>query len=137
MTNTNQRYILWADDDKDDLAILHTVLDDIGRTYAIEEVGNGQEALDHLERAKHRNRLPSLIILDMNMPVLNGKEAMAIIKKDEVLRNIPLVFFTTSSSELDKMYCRRFGVEMVTKPPQYQTLRDTVRRMLDSYLTTT
>lgn len=130
----NKRYILWADDDMDDLMLMHHVLQDIGQDYAISEVGNGQEALEFLEMAKQQNNLPALIILDMNMPILNGKETLTVIKKDEALKNIPLVFFTTSNSELDKMYCKRFGVEMITKPPQYGSLKDAVRRLLDIYL---
>lgn len=134
MITMNKRYILWADDDTDDLMLMQHVLHDIGRKYAVLEVGNGQEALDYLEAAKQQNNLPSLIILDMNMPILNGKEALTVIKKDEVLKNIPLVFFTTSNSEMDKMYCKRFGVEMITKPPKYSSLKDAVRRLLDNYL---
>ncbi|RYZ27361.1 MAG: hypothetical protein EOO10_12945 [Chitinophagaceae bacterium] len=68
------------------------------------------------------------------MPVLNGKETLGVIKKDASLNDVPIVFFTTSSSELDKMYCRRFGVEMITKPPQYNHLKEAVKRLLDNYL---
>jgi len=130
----NRPHILWADDDMDDLMLMRQVLHDIGETYVITEVNNGREALDYLEANKKDNHLPALIILDMNMPVLNGKETLSIIKKDEVLKDIPLVFFTTSNSELDKMYCKRFGVEMITKPPQYGNLKEAVKRILDNYL---
>lgn len=129
-----KQHILWADDDMDDLMLMRHVLLEIEQDYLIVEVGNGQEALDYLEAAKKKNDLPSLIILDMNMPVLNGKETLSLIKKDEVLKNLPLVFFTTSNSELDKMYCKRFGVEMITKPPQYSSLKESVKRLLDNYL---
>ena len=130
----NKKYILWADDDLDDLMLLRNVLQDIGEDYDIREVNNGSEALAYLEKGKQDSDLPSLIILDMNMPVLNGKEALTLIKKDEALKNSPLVFFTTSNSELDKLFCRRFGVEMVTKPPQYASLKDTIKNLLRNYL---
>lgn len=130
----SKRYILWADDDMDDLMLMRQVLRDIGEAYDIREVNNGREALDYLENGKKAQNLPSLIILDINMPVLNGKEALSLIKKDPVLKEIPLVFFTTSSSEMDKMYCKRFGVEMVTKPPQYANLKEAVRKLLDGFL---
>lgn len=129
-----QQYILWADDDMDDLMLMRHVLQDIGRDYDIREVNNGKEALEYLEKGKHSKQLPALIILDMNMPILNGKEALGIIKKDDVLKDIPVVFFTTSNSEMDKIFCRRFGVEMITKPPQYNFLREAVRRLLEDYL---
>lgn len=126
-----RKHILWADDDMDDLLLMRHVLQDIGHDYNIKEVSNGQEALDYLEDAKRDHSLPSLIILDMNMPVLNGKETLSLIKKDDALKDIPLVFFTTSNSELDRMFCQRFGVEMITKPPQYLELKEAVKRLLD------
>jgi CheY-like chemotaxis protein len=133
----SKKYILWADDDVDDLMLMRHVLQDIGEDYDIREVNNGSEALDYLENGKRTASLPALIILDMNMPVLNGKEALSIIKKDEALKAIPLVFFTTSNSELDKLYCKRFGVEMITKPPKYSSLREAVKKLLDIYLNKT
>ena len=131
----SKKYILWADDDRDDLMLMRHVLQDIGEEYDIREVNNGSEALDYLEQGKQAANLPALIILDMNMPVLNGKEALNIIKKDETLKDIPLVFFTTSNSELDKLFCRRFGVEMITKPPKYSNLKEAVKNLLEVYLT--
>lgn len=129
-----KQHILWADDDLDDLMLMRQVLEDIGRQYNIKEVNNGKEALDHLESSKLTDSLPCLIILDMNMPVMNGKETLTIIKKDEAFKDIPVVFFTTSNSELDKMFCTRYGVEMITKPPKYSNLKEAVKRMLDHCL---
>ena len=126
-----RKHILWADDDSDDLMLMRHVLQDIGQQYNIKEVSNGREAIDYLEAGKRNNNLPCLIILDMNMPVLNGKETLSIIKQDEMLKDIPLVFFTTSNSELDKMYCRHHSVEMITKPPQYSSLKEAVKNLLN------
>jgi CheY-like chemotaxis protein len=124
------RNILWADDDIDDLMLMRHVLQDLEDHYNITEVHNGQEALDYLENAKQDETLPCLIILDMNMPVMDGKETLAKLKKDEELKNIPVVFFTTSNSQMDRLYCKHNGVEMITKPPQYANLREAVARLL-------
>ncbi|WP_121355821.1 response regulator [Flavisolibacter nicotianae] len=126
----NNRHILWADDDIDDLMLMRHVLHDLGDDYNISEVHNGQEALDYLKAAKEKDDLPCLIILDMNMPILDGKETLAKLKKDEELKVIPVVFFTTSSSQMDKLYCKRNGVEMITKPPQYANLKEAVQRLV-------
>jgi CheY-like chemotaxis protein len=131
----SKKYVLWADDDTDDLMLMHHVLQDIGKEYDIREVNNGSEALLYLEEGKKTANFPALIILDMNMPVLSGKEALNLIKKDESLKDIPVVFFTTSNSELDKLFCRRFGVEMITKPPRYANLKEAVKKLLEVYLT--
>ena len=123
-------HILWADDDMDDLMLMRQVLQDLGDEYNITEVHNGREALDFLQQARLTHSLPCLIILDMNMPVLDGKETLARLKQDEELKNIPVVFFTTSNSQLDKLYCKRNGVEMITKPPKYANLKEAVQKML-------
>lgn len=130
----NNRRILWADDDIDDLMLMRHVLNDLGNDYQITEVHNGQEALNYLQAAKEENALPCLIILDMNMPVLDGKETLTKLRKDEVLKDIPVVFFTTSSSQMDKLYCKHNEVEMITKPPQYASLKETVQRLLKHYM---
>ncbi len=124
------RHILWADDDMDDLMLMRHVLQDLGDDYNITEVHNGQEALDYLQGAKEAKSLPCLIILDMNMPVLDGKETLSRLKKDDVLKEIPVVFFTTSNSQMDKLYCKHNGVEMITKPPQYANLKEAVQKLL-------
>jgi CheY-like chemotaxis protein len=122
--------ILWADDDADDLQMMREILTKNNRDYSIVEVGNGKEALNYLAKAKAADQLPSLVILDINMPVLDGKETLAIIKNSKEYNNVPVVIFTTSDSELDKMYCRRFNTEMITKPPSFSTLEKTVVKLL-------
>lgn len=124
------QHVLWADDDMDDLMLMRHVLQDLGNEYNIKEVNNGQEALEYLQNAKEDKNLPCLIILDMNMPVLDGKETLMRLKKDETFREIPVVFFTTSNSQIDKLYCKHHGVEMITKPPQYANLKEAVHKLL-------
>ncbi len=123
--------ILWADDDADDLMLMKEILLKNDRNFEIVEVRNGREALDYLEQAKQTSSLPSLIILDINMPILDGKETLSILKKTEVLKDIPVVVFTTSNSELDKLFCKKFQVEMITKPPNYKSLEKAVLRLLN------
>jgi CheY-like chemotaxis protein len=122
--------ILWADDDSDDLMMMKEILLKNSRNYQIKEVHNGREALDYLQRSKENSNLPCLIILDINMPILDGKETLSILKKTDPYNEIPVVVFTTSSSELDKMFCKRFDVEMITKPPHYKSLESAVLRLL-------
>jgi len=122
--------ILWADDDADDLQMMREILLKNNKDYNIVEVNNGKEALNYLSRAKENHALPCLIILDINMPVLDGKEALSIIKKNMDFQQIPVVVFTTSESELDRMYCKRFETEMITKPPAFSTLESTIVKLL-------
>lgn len=123
--------ILWADDDADDLMLIREVLVDTNHDYEIIEVNNGKEVLNYLHEADEKNNFPCLIILDMNMPVLSGRDTLAILKNSEKFKSIPVVVFTTSNSELDRMFCKRYGVEMVTKPPEFKALHDIVNKLLN------
>jgi CheY-like chemotaxis protein len=127
MTN---KTILWADDDVDDLLLVKEILLKNNQSYNIVEVRNGKEALNYLSH-KTNGELPCLIILDINMPVLDGKETLSILKNNTEYQSIPVVVFTTSNSEMDKLFCRKHQVEMVTKPPQYKSLEDAVLRLLN------
>lgn len=123
--------ILWADDDADDLQMMREILLKNNRDFEIVEVHNGKQALSYLERAERNNSMPCLIILDINMPVLDGKETLSIIRNNEVYRNLPVVVFTTSTSELDRMFCQKLGTEMISKPPSYSKLETAVIRLLE------
>jgi CheY-like chemotaxis protein len=122
--------ILWADDDPDDLIMFREILRNIDHSYDIIEVTNGKEAVEYLYNTEQASRHLCLIILDMNMPVMSGRDALAVIKSEEDFKSIPVVVFTTSSSELDRMFCRRYGVEMLTKPPEFTTLTSIVQKLL-------
>jgi CheY-like chemotaxis protein len=122
--------ILWADDDADDLMLMKEILLKNNRHFQIIEVRNGQEVMDYLQNAGEKAAYPSLIILDINMPIMDGKETLSRIKQSEELKDIPLVIFTTSNSELDKLYCRKYQVEMITKPPNYKSLEKAVLKLI-------
>src|SRR4051812_23327466 len=100
MENTYMKnpIILWADDDPDEIAIMREVLQYFDTGYDIVEVRNGKKVLDYLHAAVTTDTLPCLIVLDINMPVLNGKDTLARIKQNPALKSIPVVVFTTSSS---------------------------------------
>lgn len=122
--------ILWADDDYDDLEIMREILSRTGRDYEIVEVHNGKEALEYLKKLAADSDMPCLIILDINMPIMDGKETLSIIKNTKEYQSIPVVVFTTSESELDKLYCKKLGTEMITKPPTFGTLAAALDKVL-------
>jgi|SRR5215204_3937744 len=123
--------ILWADDDADDLMLMKEILLKNNRNYQIKEVRNGKEALEFLEASVQTSSLPCLIILDINMPILDGKETLSILKKTESYKDIPVVIFTTSNSELDRLFCKKHDVEMITKPPHYKSLENAVLKLMN------
>ena len=122
--------ILWADDDPDDLQMMRDILAKNKKEFEIADVRNGKESISYLENASEE-QFPCLIILDINMPVLDGKETLTLIKRNEKYSKIPIVVFTTSASELDRLFCRKLGTEMITKPPTFDNLESAVIKLLD------
>lgn len=121
--------ILWADDDTDDLELFHEVLLELTTEYELLKFYNGQQILDYLKEPEEQG-YPCLIILDMNMPVLDGKQTLAALKTDERYKSIPVVIFTTSDSDVDRTFCSRFGTTMITKPPRYELLKEVIKDLL-------
>jgi len=122
--------ILWADDDVDDLELFRDVLHELTDQYQVLEFHNGRQVLDHLAGIP-KEQYPCLIILDMNMPKLSGRDTLALLKSEPAYKAIPVIVFTTSSSEVDRTFCKRFDSVMITKPPTYEKLKDVVTGFLE------
>ena len=126
----NNFHVVWADDDDDDLKMFNEAADEINHELVIKEVHNGRELLEYLRHAAQRNELPSMIVMDMNMPLVNGRDALVQIKSDERLQHIPVAVLTTSNSPLDFLYCMKFHAMMFTKPWLFSGIKDVVREIL-------
>jgi len=124
------RTVLCVDDDPDDREIVCTAINEIDPTFKVVHAENGLEAHSYLNDAKSSGDFPCLIILDINMPVMDGKETLVAIKKDEELSKIPVAMFTTSSSPSDKQFFFEYGVDLVTKPTDLTTIVAEVGKLL-------
>lgn len=130
MEQTNHTVLLVEDDVDDVQLIKDAIADKTG--YALIHKSNGFEALRFLEELKLKSlSLPCLIIMDINMPVLNGKELLTILKHDQSFYSIPIIVFTTSSNNRDKEYCNRFNVPLITKPNDTKIFNRTINQFLD------
>lgn len=122
--------IVCVDDDQDDLMMLRQAIEDIGTDHQIVEAFDGVHALELLRQMKERSELPCLIVLDINMPRLDGKQTLINIKKDQELSSIPVVLFSTSNSPMDKTFCKAKNVELHTKPFDFKSLYSTANKLL-------
>ncbi|MBC7511282.1 MAG: response regulator [Ferruginibacter sp.] len=109
-------YILLVDDDPDDLLLITEAIIAANSNYELKEAGDGRMALNFLKSLNKKDDHPCLIVLDINMPVLDGRELLAILKSDTSLKDVPVIFFTTSSNPADINYAAQFNVELMTKP---------------------
>jgi CheY-like chemotaxis protein len=124
------RTVLCVDDDADDREMVCFTIGEIDPSLKVVHAEDGVEALHYLRKAKLEDKLPCLVILDINMPRMDGKQTLSEIKKDDQLSKVPVVVFSTSNSPADKLYCDRFGVELVTKPSTMHTMQDEVKQLL-------
>jgi len=122
--------ILVVDDDADDRELIGEALQEIDKKISCTYAREGFEALDIL--SKPARVLPDFIILDLNMPRLSGNQCLALIKKSNRLRVIPVIIFTTSKLESDVEEARKLGaVLFLTKPSRFSELVETLRNAIE------
>ena len=122
MHATTQHVILYADDDQDDQQLITQAFQQYDSNIKIQSVYNGEEALHYLNNLAINEQPPCLIILDINMPKMNGKEALVRIRQSERFRSLPVVLFSTSNSGLDKEFAKKWNAFFISKPITYADL---------------
>ncbi|PRY12262.1 response regulator receiver domain-containing protein [Pontibacter ummariensis] len=134
-SNKRPIVILVADDDAEDRMLVKDALDESRLTNQVQFVENGEELLDYLHNRnsyadKEKYPTPGLILLDLNMPKKDGREALKEIKSDEHLRVIPVVVLTTSKAEEDILKTYDLGVSsFIAKPVTFGALVDVMKTL--------
>jgi two-component system response regulator len=127
VTSTGNLAIVVADDSEGERYLLQRALDDIGLGVA-DFVENGLELLDYLSGHIAKPQRPLLVLLDLNMPMMDGREALRAIREQSHFRHIPVVVLTNSSNQLDIDEAYRIGANsFFTKPLTYDGLVELVR----------
>jgi CheY-like chemotaxis protein len=117
---THRRQILFVDDDPEDHLIMLEYFRDFGKADQIIFHKNGQEAIQYLEQLSDDDLLPNLIVLDLNMPILNGTQTLIQIKRNKRLKHIPVIIFSTSENENEKRKCLSIGaLDYLVKPSSF------------------
>ena len=123
--------ILVVDDDLEDHMILHSFFSEAGLDDIVQYRENGQEALFFLEAIGDDSLLPRLIVLDLNMPILNGTQTLLRLKQTPRLRSIPVIIFSTSQNETEKRKCLSLGaIDYMVKPLTLEEGRDIINRFV-------
>lgn len=138
--NSKRKVILMAEDDPDDRVLARDALAECGLADDLRFVENGEELLDFLlQRGKYdaQTPRPGLILLDLNMPVKDGREVLKEIKSNQALRQIPVIVLTTSraDTDIDKTYLLGAN-SYVTKPVRYESLVEVMRAICQYWLKT-
>ena len=125
--------ILLVEDDQVDTMTVKRALKDIHETNPLVHLENGEEAVHYLRDVEREK--PCIILLDLNMPIMNGIEFLQVVKHDDYLRRIPVVVLTTSEEQQDKVNSFNLGVAgYMAKPVDYRQFVE-VMRSIDAYWT--
>ena len=110
--------ILLIEDDTIELMKLNRAMLSLNMNHKVTEANNGEDALELLLKEKY---YPDIILLDLNMPKINGIEFLSILKTNESLKFIPIIILTTSSNKKDLLECYNIGIAgYIQKPLKYQ-----------------
>jgi CheY-like chemotaxis protein len=138
MTSTEHKnpiIILIADDDEEDRMLVKEALEENRLINVLHFTENGEDLMNYLHnkgkfKDKEKYPRPGLILLDLNMPKKDGREALKEIKEDPELRAIPVVILTTSKAEEDIIKTYDLGVSsFITKPVTFSSLVDTMKTL--------
>ena len=125
----NPNFILVGEDDLDDEEFLKEIFSAVDSSFSLEFVNNGKNLVNRLSEI--RDHLPCLILLDYNMPGMNGAEILKELKNNSRYHSIPKVIWSTSKSNLYRDICLNLGAtDYVIKPSNVNALVDVIRHML-------
>ena len=121
---TQYKKVLLVDDDEDDRAFFLEALKGLDQNVVCVIAQNGKEALETL-LADHPK--PDIIFLDLNMPLMNGREFLSVTRNYEQIRRIPIIILTTSSDENVKLETANLGARgFITKPDRFHLWESTI-----------
>jgi len=124
----NALKILLIEDDIIEVMKLNRAKSSLQLNHKIMEANNGDDALMLLEQ---QDNLPDIILLDLNMPKINGIEFLKIIKDDERLKYIPTIILTTSNNKRDLLECYKIGIAgYILKPLKYEDYVFKIEKLL-------
>jgi CheY-like chemotaxis protein len=119
--------IVIAEDDMDDRFLLQQAFAESGNDETLEFVDNGLDLMSYLNCKAKNGVYPDLIVLDLNMPKMSGKEVLAEIKRRPMFDKIPVIIYTTTQNELEIEKCYALGADKyIVKPANFDDLRDVV-----------
>ena len=135
--NKKEVKILLVEDNEGDIVLTLEALKDAKADNSVMVVRDGEEAMQYLlKQGKYKNaETPDIILLDINLPKMNGKEVLEEIKKNEALKIIPVIMLTTSNSEKDILESYRNHANCyITKPVDFQKFMDAVQMIKDFWI---
>lgn len=123
--------VVYADDDPDDIELVEEAFRLYAHNVDMITFRDGSQVLSYLQGLNPTDPHPCLIILDINMPRLQGKEVLKRLRNISGLEEVPVVLFTTSSLPHDRMFAKELNAGFVTKPLDYGQMEYIITRFIN------
>ena len=114
--------VLYADDDPDDLQLVTESFEKYTNNVEVVTLDDGEAVLSYLNQISALDPSPCLIILDVNMPMLTGKDVLIQIRLMEQFNDVPVILFTTSSVHEDQAFAKKYNAGFITKPLNFSQM---------------
>jgi CheY-like chemotaxis protein len=129
MTGLNKLDILLVEDDQDDVELMQDALRDNGIEFTMEVVKQGDKVIPFLKVCKN---FPNIILLDLNLPKMHGREILSRIKLSDDFKHIPVAILSTSSSKAEREFCLSAGAtKFLTKPTTVDGFNKTIQSIME------
>ncbi|MBC3787035.1 response regulator [Spirosoma utsteinense] len=135
MARSNTNWVFIVDDDEDDRFLVQQVFNQQSPDSQLKTLSNGAELLETLAESV---RLPNLILLDLNMPVMSGLETLERVRQNPAYESVPIVILTTSDQAIDRQVASRLRANgFITKPPTIKQYNEVVLNLQREWLSDT
>jgi CheY-like chemotaxis protein len=120
--------ILLVEDDPDDIELMQEALKDNNIEFNLHSISQGDGVLPHLQLSKN---FPEIIVLDLNLPKMHGRDVLQRLKESDLFKDIPVVILTTSSSLKEKEFCLNAGASsFISKPSTVDGFNNTIAEII-------
>ncbi len=136
----NQKPILYVEDEENDVLLVRLALERAGGTTPLVIATDGKEAIEYLSRTGHYAKAPKepppcLVLLDLNLPIVNGFEVLGWIRAQPDLQRLPVIIFSSSDQQKDKERAREMGAnDYLVKPVNMARMDEMMSEMNERWL---
>ncbi len=123
--------VFYVDDDIDDVQLIDEAFSKYSANIELKTASDGIEAISSLRQMLDSGIQPCLIILDINMPRLDGRETLVRIKQIQGLKNVPVILFSTSSQPADEIFANKYNAGFITKPTDYTQMEEIINTFIN------
>lgn len=122
--------VLYVDDDIDDLYLISDAFEKYTDHLTVVHAGNGMHGLQVLQKMNDNGELPCLVVIDINMPIMDGKQMLKKLRELPRYKDLSVILFSTSNSSVDKEFARSYQAEFISKPLSYSEMKSLIAQFV-------